>query len=205
MALSWNEQAGRFTDTGGRFISDRAVRSVVDHLADGASTRMASAAERMLAAEISLAEFQSEAMRTIKLSQLAASTIAHGGQARMGFSEYGAAGRAIRDQYAYLRSWAQGMADGSIPLNDGAIVARARQYGQQARVAFEREYGRGQMARGYTSCRNVLHAGESCSQCRAETARGWVSIGTLVPVGSRICRANCKCTVTYRKDAALAA
>lgn len=204
MALTWNESAGRFVDARGRFVSEAAVRSVIDQIADGAAARMAAASERMLAGDLSLAEWQAEMMRTVKLSQLAASTIAHGGASRMDFSRYGAAGREIRNQYDYLRTFAAQVASGEQPLN-GSLTARAKQYGQAARVTFEREYGRDQRNRGYQMERNVLHPAEHCAVCVSESARGWVPIGSLIPIGSRTCRANDRCTVAYSKDAALAA
>jgi hypothetical protein len=201
MALSWSESAGRFVDARGRFVD---ARPVVNDIADGASARMAAASERMLAGDLSLAEWQAEMMRTVKLSQLAASTIAHGGTARMGFPEYGAAGREIRNQYDYLRTFAAQVASGEQPLN-GGLLSRARQYGQAARVTFEREYSRDQRNRGYQMERNVLHPAEHCAVCVSESARGWVPIGSLIPIGSRTCRANDRCTVAYSKDAAAAA
>lgn len=200
-SLTWNESAGRFVDARGRFVSEQAVRAVIDNIADGASERMAALSRTMLAGDLSLAEWQAGCMRTIKLSQLATSTIAHGGAARMDFSRYGAAGREIRIQYDYLRTFAAQVASGEQPLN-GGLLSRARQYGQASRVTFEREYGRDQQARGYQSCRNVLHAGESCAQCRSEAARGWVAVGSLVPVGRRTCRSNCRCSISYRREPA---
>lgn len=201
MPLTFNDQAGRFVNERGRFVAESSVRAVIDAIADGASARMADAAERMLAGGLSLAEWQADVARTIKLSQVAASTIAHGGAARMGFAEYGAAGREIRSQYDYLRQFAAQVADGSQPLN-GSLIARARQYGQASRVAFEREYRRDQMARGYAAERNVLGAAEHCAQCREQSARGWVPTGSLVPVGQRTCRGNCRCSIRYRRESA---
>jgi hypothetical protein len=200
-ALTFDDRSGRFRDSSGRYVSERAVRSVIDSIADGASARLAAASDRLLAGTLSLAEWQAESMRTIKLSQVASATIAHGGVARMTPSTYGAAGRAIRDQYDYLRSFAAQIASGEQPLNR-TVVSRAAQYGQAARVAFEREYGRDQRQRGYQFCRNVLAPAEHCAQCREQSARGWVPLGALVPIGQRTCRAQCRCRLTYSREAA---
>jgi hypothetical protein len=200
MALSFDTATGRYRDAAtGRYVSDASVRSVVDSIADGASARMAAASERMLAGDMLLAEFQSTMMREVKLSQLAASTIAHGGQAQMGFSQYGAAGNAIRVQYDYIRQFAAQVADGTQPLN-GSLIARAKQYGQASRVTYSKEYGRDQMQRGYAFERNILGAAEHCSLCPDLTTRGWVPIGSLPSVGSRPCRSNDRCHIVYRKE-----
>lgn len=204
MAYRWDDRSGRFRDERGRYVSERAVRSAIDRIADHASEQMARASERLLAGEMSLASWQAEMGRLVKVSQLAATVIAHGGRAQMTPSRYGSAGRAIRDEYAYLHQFAEQIADGRQPL-DRRLVSRAELYGQGARTAFERVRGQDQQRRGYLSCRNVLHAQESCSQCRAESRRGWVSIGELVPVGRRLCLSRCKCTVEYRREPAEAA
>lgn len=201
MALTWSENAGRFVDARGRFVSEQAVRAVIDDIADGASERMAALSRQMLAGDLSLAEWQAAMGRTIKHSQLATSTIAHGGAARMDFSRYGQAGNAIKAQYQYLAQFAAQVASGEQPLTDG-LVARARQYGQASRVTFEREYGRDQQGRGYQSERNVLDAAEHCSLCPELSARGWVPIGSLPPVGSRPCRSNDRCSIRYRREPA---
>jgi hypothetical protein len=203
-SLSFDDSSGRFRDNAGRFVSDRAVRSVVDQIADGASERMAQASARMLAGELSLAEFQAELMRTIKLSHVATATIANGGAARMDFSAYGRVGAAIKAQYQYARGFAEAVADGTQPLN-GTLAARARQYGHAARVYFEDERFRSMRSRTVL-CRNRINSGESCAGCRAETAKGWVRPSELVPVGSRVpCLSRCRCSVDYRTDAVEAA
>lgn len=201
----WSESAGRFTDAKtGRYVADSVVRRVVGQMADHASERLAAASQRILAGEMSLAAWQLEAMQAIKLSQVSAVVIAHGGAAAMTPSRYLEAARAIKAHYQYLRDFAEQISDGRQPLN-GSLTARARQYGQGARAQFERIRGRGQQRRGYQSERNVIHSGETCSGCRAESARGWVPVGGLVPVGSRTCRGNCRCSISYRREAAEAA
>lgn len=201
MALLFDDRTGQFRNERGVFVSPASVRRVIDAIADGASERMAVLSRQMLAGELSLAEWQAGMMRTIKHSQLAASTIAHGGAARMDFSRYGQAGNAIKAQYQYLARFAAQIASGEQPLN-GTVASRAEQYGQAGRVTFEREYGRDQQGRGYQSERNILGAAEHCALCPELTARGWVPIGSLPPVGSRPCRSNDRCSIRYRREPA---
>lgn len=204
MALTFSAAEGRFRDERGRFVSDAAVRRVVNAIADGAGERMARSAQAMLDGTLSLAEFQAELMRTVKLSHVATATIANGGQARMDFAAYGRAGAAIKAQYQYARGFAQAVADGTQPLN-GTLVSRARQYGHASRTHYEQERFR-QMQMRPVLCRNQINSGESCAGCRAESAKGWVPVGEMVPVGSRQpCQSRCRCTISYRTTAALAA
>jgi hypothetical protein len=203
--LTFDDRSGRFRDTrSGRFVSDVQVRAVVDDVADAASERMAQASARLLNGELSLGAWQAEMQAAIKLVHVSAAAIAHGGAEQMTAARWGAIGPVIRAEYGYLRDFAAQIQSGAQPLN-GSLTSRARQYGQAARAQFERVRGRDQQQRGYQSERNVLHSGESCSQCKSESARGWVPTGSLVPVGQRICRGNCRCSVDYRQQPAEAA
>lgn len=204
MALTFDGRSGRFRNERGQFVSERTVRAVIDDLADGASARMAALSQAMLDGNLSLAEWQAGCMRTIKQAHVASATIAHGGAARMTPVEYGRCGQAIKEQYQYLAQFAAQVASGEQPLTP-MVVARAKQYGQACRPMFSREYGRDQMRRGYQAERNVLGAAEHCAQCQEQTARGWVPIGSLIPVGARTCRSNCRCSIRYQRDAAQAA
>jgi hypothetical protein len=75
-------------------------------------------------------------------------------------------------------------------------------YAQAGAVTYEAIQAREAASRGQTEERNVLHAAESCSQCRTLAAAGWVALGTLPPVGARICRGQCRCTIARRGAAA---
>lgn len=205
MPMTFSESAGRYRDTrSGRFVSERSVRAVVDSIADGASDRMGRLAQELLDGSRSLGSFQAEMMREIKLSQLAAHTIARGGAAQMTPASYLAAARDIKEQYRYLRGMAADIASGRQPFN-GSLVARARQYGQASRATFERTYGAGQQQRGFRFEANVLAPAEHCSECRELTALGWVPIGTLPPIGRRLCRSNDRCRIRYARTVEQAA
>jgi hypothetical protein len=52
---------------------------------------------------------------------------------------------------------------------------------------------------GFTYERNILGPSDHCDGCLAETHRGWVSIGDLVPVGERLCLARCGCWIETRE------
>jgi hypothetical protein len=199
--IGWNEQAGRFTDSRGRFVSQSAVRSVVDQIADAASERMARAAQALLDGNLSLGAFQAELQATIKLAHVSAAVIAHGGADQMTPQRWGAIGPTVKREYQYLKAFADDIASGRQVLT-GMLTARARQYGQAARVTFERTYGRDQQQRGYQSERSVLSAAEHCGLCVQEAGKGWVLIGSLIPIGQRTCRAMDRCHVEYRREMA---
>jgi hypothetical protein len=193
---TFDPRTGRYRDEAGRFVPDRLVREAVDRVTDEASARLAALSDRLAAQEIALSTWQSSAMVIVKDAHLAAGIAAHGGISQMDQQTYGAIGRQIRDEYQYLQHFAEAIANGSQPMT--GVVARAQQYGQAARSTFEGIRARDDLLRGMDEERNILHASESCQQCRDLAALGWVPIGSLPPVGGRICRSNDRCSITRR-------
>ena len=204
MPYRWDASLGRYRDAAsGRLVAEGRVRLAIDAVADAASDRLADLTERLVRGDISLARWQAESMRVIKVSHVASGVAAAGGKAQMGPSEYGFLGSEIRAQYAYLRGFAGQIASGAVPL-DGRLIARAGMYGQHARVTYEAVRAKDARRYGYVQERNVLHANESCGQCRHLASLGWVDVGALPPIGSRTCLARCRCTITRRKEIAVA-
>lgn len=197
MAYIYDLRAGRYRGEDGRFVAQSAIRGAVDDLADLSSERMATLTAELQAGTLSLADWQQRMMAEIKSAHVASAVAAHGGREQMSRSDWGFVGRQIRDQYGYLRQFAQQITDGTQPL-DGRLPARARLYGQASRSTYEAVRRRDERNRGMTEERNVLHGRDHCSLCPSLSARGWVPIGTLPPVGSRPCGQNDRCTISYR-------
>lgn len=197
MAILFDRALGRYRDSG-RLISDARVRLAVDALADAASDRLADLTDRLMHGNLTLADWQLQAMATIRTAHVAAGVAAQGGKAQMEPAHYGFLGSEIRAQYAYLRDLANGIAGGTVPL-DGRLVARAGMYGQHARISYEAVRARDARSRGYTEERNVLHSQESCRECSGLSSQGYGALGTLPPIGSRSCLSRCRCTIARRR------
>ena len=132
----WSDEAGRFRDERGRFVPEKTVRDVVDKIADSASEKMATASQRLLDGRLSLADWELEMRRLVKVSNSATAVIANGGAGEMSPSRWGYVGQTVRQEYGYLHQMAQDIASGAQPL-DGRLVSRARLYGQNARTGNE--------------------------------------------------------------------
>lgn len=205
MPFTFSPETGRYRDTtSGHLVSEATVRRAVDAVADAASDRLADLSARLLRGELKLSEFQLEAMRVVKTAHVATGIVAHGGTAQMTPARWGFLGSRIKAEYGYLRSFAEQIADGTQVL-DGRLAARARLYGQASRATFSAAVARDQPNRGYVSERNILNSRESCDQCRALSALGWVPIGSLPIPGGRECVTNCHCRLAYSMEAAAAA
>lgn len=193
--FSYDARTQRYrNDTSGRFVAWREVRAQVDRVIDSGANRMQALTERLVRGELTVADWMRAMGGEIKTQHLLAAVTARGGWEQMSPSDFGRLGAKLRNEYGYLRRFAEQIARGEIPL-DGRVVARSRLYAHAARVEYEqirREAGI------YTHERRVLHASESCEDCVEYAARGWRPIGTLPPIGDSRCGVNCRCTFEFK-------
>ncbi len=198
-AFTWNRKAARYVDARGRFVSPARVRAMLEQ-AVGAERRAirAAAAFRTGAQDASaLAAFERAMREGIRTTHLMAAMAAKGGYAQMTPADYGRVGQTVRFHYRKLEGWMQALAADTAP-RDGRLLVRADLYAGASRGTHYRVAGQVALAAGYTTERNVLGATEQhCPTCVAETDRGAVPIGTLIPVGQRACLGNCQCTLIY--------
>lgn len=204
-AFRYDDRSMRYRDvTSGRFISEWAVRDGVDAVVSLSAERMAKHAADFRAGAIDAAKFLSNMQAEIKSVHIASALAAYGGRDQMTPSRWGTVGQIIRREYGYARNMVADVLDGRQRMN-GRLDARARMYAQAGRTTYENVRRREQAQQGVGFEQNHLHASESCGQCLAQSALGRVPIGTLIPVGSRTCRSQCRCTLSYhetRSDAA---
>jgi hypothetical protein len=139
-----------------------------------------------------------EQMRLLHLSQLAAG---NGGFHTLGAEEYGRAGGLLKKQLAYLEKFAQQLAQTPALALSPAFPQRAALYAEAGRATYERQRGVAHRKAGFKWERNVLSDSiDACDGCIRESARGWVKIGTLVPIGLRDCIVRDRCSLEYSKD-----
>lgn len=198
--FTWDAPSGRYRGAGGRYVTHAQVRAWLDAALDNAAERMAALARQLQARQIDLVTWQIRMARETKNVQLYSAAAAKGGWAQLSSADLGRVGQSVRAQLEYLNNFAREIRTGAQQL-DGRLVARVRLYAQSGRQIFHRTERLEMEVRGYDEEQSIRYAGDSCAGCVQEAARGWVRIGTLVPVGQRTCRGNDRCRVVYRKSA----
>ncbi len=207
----WNAKAYSYVDPRtGRFVSSRTVRDSVDAALKGATTETRSLSERLRAGKINLAEWQLGMAKLIRAVHGYSAALAKGGFAQMGPADWGRVGATVKRQYRFideqgkprgLRVFAEEIASGKQKL-DGKLLMRAQMYMEAARgESFHATERREREIRGFTEERSVLHPADHCEgagSCTEQEAKGWQKIGTMIPIGRRLCRTKCRCTVEYR-------
>lgn len=202
----WNETARRYIDARGRFVAKGVVRAEVDVALANASVRARALAEALRAGELTIAEWEIGMRALSKEVHIYSATAARGGFAQLIARDYGRLGRVVRNEYAWIRNL-RGQIEGGLPL-DGRFLNRAALYAQAGRETYHKIERQVALEQGHTIERNVL-AREAVHcvggrSCPGETARGWVVVGQLVPIGQRLCARNCKCTIEYSSVNAIA-
>lgn len=199
MAFVWDLGASRYRDADtGRFVPEASIRAEVDRIADASIERMVNGARRLQAGRSTLAEFQDVLMAEIKTVNVAVSAAAHGGRNAMAPADWLWTAREIKSQYAYARNWAADIASGKAPLDD-RLLARARLYGNHAVSTYENMRLRDARNSGApVLVKNMLHSAEHCEGCTSATALGWVPIEQMPPLGTRTCKANDRCSLSYQ-------
>ena len=181
----------------GRPVPAETVHQGVETVIQASGQRMRALGARLVAGQSSLAEWQQAMAAEMRALHVATATAAHGGTAQMSPADYGWVGQRVRDQYGYLRDFAQQLASGRQPLG-GTVASRAALYAEAARGSFEDMGARDQRRGGATQERWLRRASESCGGCVDRAGQGWADIGTLPGWGSMPCRSRCKCAREYR-------
>lgn len=195
----YDQRTGRYRDPNtGRFIASEQVWAGVDRTISQSSDRMAAVSARLRSGSLTVDAWQREMQALVKQAHVASALAAHGGRAQMDPAAWGHLGARVREQYQYLRAFAQDIIDGRQVVN-GRLDLRARQYAQSARQTFNLVDQASRLRGGATLERNVLSAAEHCAGCLQESARGWVPVGSLSRPGTRECRTGCRCRLDYRQ------
>lgn len=196
--FTWDARTARYR-RGGRFVSRLQVRMWLDEALDASGARIGALAEQLRAGRVDLVSWQVRMAREIKNVQLYSAAAAKGGWAQLTPADLGRVGQSVQAQLRYLNRFARQIQAGALPL-DGNMVARARLYAQSGRQIYHRTERAEMQLRGYTHERSIRYAGDSCAGCIAEAAKGWMPLGTMIPIGQRDCKGNDRCSVSYRKE-----
>ena len=203
MPYRWEPTAGvsgRYRDERGRFVASSTVRRELDRYLDNSDPAKA-LAEALRGRQVSLADWEVGMRRVVKNTHLNAIALERGGWANMTPADYGRAGQIVREQYGYLRGFANDIASGKQRL-DGTLGTRAKLYTQAGRESFYRSK-QANLQPGIDMVRSIKHARDSCRDCEYLNGK-WFKVGDpaySLP-GRRQCNKNCRCTEEYGRQTA---
>jgi len=191
---------GRYRDARGRFVKASSVRLAFDDLLQNAESPTAVLNEGLRNKTLNVNDWEITMREQIKNVHLSAIATERGGWENMTFEDYGRAGNAIREQYGYLRNFAEEIATGKAPM-DGRMDVRANLYIKAGRETFYKSKQNTAINAGLQYVKSIRFLGDSCEECIAFDGV-WYLIGDpkyKLP-GQRICNKNCRCDEAYGKD-----
>lgn len=195
-----NNGVGAYRAPNGRIMSQANVREALDGYVDASQNVSRDFGLLLRDGNISLADWQMQMRAHIKDVHLAAAAAQRGGWDNMTQADFGRVGQRIRFQYERLDNFAKQIADGTQPLN-GTFLVRANMYTEASIATFDRFQTNAFAVVGYDEEASFLEPGvKHCGLCESEAARGFVSIGTLIPIGERTCLTRDRCTKKFRNS-----
>lgn len=189
---------GTYRSPAGAVVAPEAISAALEQVITAGQARIAVHAHRLADGTSDLLAFRTAVQAELRIGHVAAGMAAHGGKDAMDASTRGFLGAQIRTQNSYLSNlaldWAQGR------MSPAQLNARMAMYPEAFHSTFEAVRRRDAPGRGFDQERNILGSGKPCAGCLAETARGFVPVGTLSAPGSRQCVSRCRCRLIYRNS-----
>lgn len=180
----------------GKMVSAKDITSLARNMADAQSDRLALLARDAVEGKLSPAMFEAAVRSELRNAYSANAALGRGGFQRMTAVEYGRNGATLRDEYQYLRGFAQDIADGKLTV--AQAEARARLYGGKAYSRYTDEDARLRRESGeFTEEKWGPTRGDDqvCGDCSGFAAMGWQPLGTFPSPGdgSTACLGACRC------------
>lgn len=201
LVIFFSLQTLTYTKQDGTPVSDATLRYLLNSVTTSGRTNVLNLTNQLRDGNITVDVWRQGMADHIRRLHTTTGTMASGGLYNLGPDRLSLIEQSIATQLQYLDRRAQAILSGE-QLLDGTLLRRALMYNESARGAFYALELR-LMSLQYDEYRNVITAAESCKggrSCPGETAKGWVPIGALTPIGQRNCFSNCKCYFEYRNS-----
>lgn len=179
----------------GSFVSRAAILRLTERNLESYKPELKAISQDLIDGKIGLALWEQKIAAKIKTGHIQSWALGRGGIDRLTNRDYGLMGTRIKDQYTYLRNFAQAIRRGE--LSEAQILARVELYAEAFYPTQQAAVTEGHRLNGDLWYQNRLAAGENCPGCIAETGKGWQAIGMGIPIGARNCLVRCRCHWEY--------
>jgi hypothetical protein len=198
--FTWATSAARYRDTvTGKFVARTHINQLLANQIHGAEQRLGDIATAIAEKSVAPGVGQMLIRDELRRLHLQNAALGKGGMEKLDFRDYGRIGNALRDTYPRVANLAQGLADGSVSIEQA--MQRVRGYAGEARTQFYRAERDSLRATGKTfEERRRLNPAEHCRDCVRWASMSWRPMGELPPPGqdSR-CGLFCRCTMETRE------
>lgn len=194
----WNRYASRRDKNAlDKLTGEPLPRVVLDRNIKQLANTLGNSANALRAGDLALEDWQILMMDNVLMVQLASAIASAGGIAELTPKLTTVTEESRAFQLDRLTKFAIGIGAGEVAM-DGRLMRRAQMYANAGRGMYHEIEMTIQVDDGMTQERSIRTATDSCSECISEEAAQWRPIGSMVPIGQRICLTNCLCYPEYR-------
>jgi hypothetical protein len=201
----WDPDRAQYALSRQGYIPSTAIRQALNDFNRAHAEEMASMAKAAAAGQIPAAQWLSAMHQAIKDAQVVNAAVGRGGVHQLTDEDLLAVAAAVDFQDQRLTMFGDQMEAGAVTAQSAGW--RAAAYGKSAVSTFDGMYRNAGKAAGFTLERNVLGNAEHCywnsdapqprPDCPGLTDLGWVNIGQIPKIGSRLCLWNCFCRIEF--------
>lgn len=186
----WN---GRYFVLDGKRVSITTIRKILRRIETVSARRLVRLTEKLYRNEIELADWKTEAMRTITSAHLLAGAVAGGSLEEAERDGYVSANTA--KQHRYLAMFETDIRRQKVSQARG--VWRIGLYAMAVFMTYSAVERAKNIERGATMAKRLRRASESCAGC-VEWSGFWMPVSVLPPIGTLDCKSRCRCYVIYK-------
>jgi hypothetical protein len=196
-AMKWDKQLRTYRDKAGKALTQEQVRDVVKEAVKHAQDRLTDLTQEMVNGNVSVRDWPERMRDELQTGHAAMLRLAFGGQSKT--VQANILAEVLKLQWSYLDNFIEQVRAKSITAPQ--MVSRAGLYGSALYSTYENGVTVREAAAGMKYVQWVLDDGtlhcEGDGSCPQQVKRGRVLIKNSPPIGSRICRVNCRCYKRY--------
>lgn len=183
----------------GRVVTPARLEDWVEKMITQTKSNLRIIGEDLITGRINRAEWALRSGAEMKNMHRSLAMLANGGKSQMNNSKWGRLGQRLQSELRFFNSFATVVDNTEIANLGSKFLNRLESYADAGRGTYWSATRAREAAAGGQQEKNVLGgSARSCSECIAESAKGWVTVGTLSSPGSRQCGPSCHCSIDFR-------
>jgi hypothetical protein len=204
MDFAFDPKTQRFRYTSGifagKFVSRADVQEIIENGIKRLKTDIKTVTELLLNNKISVSTWESTMAEIIKKGDTQSYLAGKGGKYIFKSRDKGIVGKALAEEYAYLRRFSQEIKNGN--LSSSQIKDRANKYGDSFYKFYERGRAESHKEAGFRWEKWIIGAYNNvCPDCIAYSLSGWQLIGHFPSIGvATACKMRCRCHKDYSSN-----
>jgi hypothetical protein len=182
-----------------------AIRGALNTFNGALAGELATMASAAATGQVPPFQWHNAMRQAIKDAQVVNAAVGRGGIPSLQDSDFAAIGETVAFQEQRLEFFANDMEAGAVKASSAGW--RAAAYAKSAISTYHGMRTEAGKAAGYTLERNILGSAEHCywnsdkpqprPDCPSLSHLGWISIGQMPLIGSRLCLWNCHCHIQF--------